>query len=143
MRPLQAIINQGKLMRPRIICHMVSSIDGRLLADRWTPPAAGSSTDIVHRTYEQVAARFEADGWIVGRRTMENFAQGAARAPRAVSGDLRGITLRTARGATLPWPSIRMASCTMSGTMPAAITSWRFWVDLHRERYCWRMCRSP
>jgi hypothetical protein len=27
--------------RPTIICHMVSSIDGRLLAGRWTPPATG------------------------------------------------------------------------------------------------------
>ena len=28
-------------IRPRIICHMVTSIDGRLLVDRWTRPAAG------------------------------------------------------------------------------------------------------
>jgi riboflavin biosynthesis pyrimidine reductase len=88
-------------MRPRIICHMVSSIDGRLLADRWTPAAAGSSADIVHRTYEQVAARFEADGWIVGRKTMEDFAVGAARAAQVVPGDLRGTYVADRKGRDL------------------------------------------
>jgi hypothetical protein len=59
-------------MRPKIICHMVSSIDGRLLVDRWTPPAAGVDEDIVLR-YDEVAARFDADGWIVGRATMDGL----------------------------------------------------------------------
>jgi riboflavin biosynthesis pyrimidine reductase len=76
-------------MRPKIICHMVSSIDGRLLVDRWTPPAAGTHNDIVHRTYEQVASRFDAEGWIVGRKTMEDLAEGAFRTPRTVPGNLR------------------------------------------------------
>jgi hypothetical protein len=66
-------------MRPKIICHMVSSIDERLLMDRWTRPAAGMAADIAHRTYDQIAARFDADGWIVGRKTMESFAEGTAR----------------------------------------------------------------
>jgi riboflavin biosynthesis pyrimidine reductase len=88
-------------MRPRIICHMVSSIDGRLLVDRWTPPASGIDAAIVHRTYEQVAARFDADGWIVGRKTMEDFAEGPARAPRAVSGDLRGTYVADRKGRDL------------------------------------------
>jgi 5-amino-6-(5-phosphoribosylamino)uracil reductase len=76
-------------MRPKIICHMISSIDGRLLVDRWTPPAIGIHNDIVHRTYEQVAARFDADGWIVGRKTMEDFAEGTARTPPTIPDNLR------------------------------------------------------
>jgi len=56
---------------PKIICHTMSSIDGRLLADRWTAPAAGIDADTLRQHYEQVAARFDADGWIVGRKTME------------------------------------------------------------------------
>jgi riboflavin biosynthesis pyrimidine reductase len=71
-------------MRPKIICHMVSSVDGRLLVDRWTPLADGINAEIVHQTYEQVAARFESGGWIVGRRTMEDFAEGTARTPREI-----------------------------------------------------------
>ncbi|SEL90952.1 5-amino-6-(5-phosphoribosylamino)uracil reductase [Pseudoxanthomonas sp. GM95] len=60
-------------MRPKIICHMVSSIDGRLLADRWTPPASGIDPDIVPRHYAQVGTRLEADGLMVGSRTMAEF----------------------------------------------------------------------
>lgn len=66
-------------MRPKIICHMVSSVDGRLLADRWTPPARGIDPEIAHSTYESVATRFPSQGWIVGRKTMEAFADGTAR----------------------------------------------------------------
>jgi 5-amino-6-(5-phosphoribosylamino)uracil reductase len=69
----------GEPMRPTIICHMVSSIDGRLLTYRWTPPAAGIDPASLHRDYDRVAARFDADGWIVGRVTMEDFAKGSAR----------------------------------------------------------------
>ncbi len=65
-------------MRPRIVCHMIGSIDGRLLVDRWTPPAAGLALDLVG-LYDEVAGRFGACGWIAGRRTMSGYANGAAR----------------------------------------------------------------
>lgn len=58
-------------MRPKIICHMVSSIDGRLIADRWTDPAAGLHRKTLLAHYEDVASRFAADAWLVGRKTME------------------------------------------------------------------------
>lgn len=32
-------------MRPSIICHMISSIDGRIVPDRWTAPANGLERD--------------------------------------------------------------------------------------------------
>jgi len=76
-------------MRPKIICHMVSSIDGRLLVERWTPPATGIERGIVHKTYDLVAGRFMADGWIVGRKSMEGYAKGTARAPGAIRDGLR------------------------------------------------------
>ncbi|MDR5798171.1 dihydrofolate reductase family protein [Caballeronia sp. LZ008] len=63
-------------MRPRIICHMISSIDGRLLTERWTPPASGVEKGIISPTYEKVAKALNADGWMVGRKTMEDFAKG-------------------------------------------------------------------
>jgi riboflavin biosynthesis pyrimidine reductase len=76
-------------MRPKIICHMVPSIDGRLLVDRWTPPAVGINGSIVHTTDDQVAGRFTADAWVVGRTSMEDYAQGRARVPKNVLDDLR------------------------------------------------------
>jgi riboflavin biosynthesis pyrimidine reductase len=60
-------------MRPKIICHMMSSIDGRLLADRWTAPAKGINASSLRSHYDQVASRFDSDGWIVGRTTMEEI----------------------------------------------------------------------
>jgi riboflavin biosynthesis pyrimidine reductase len=67
-------------MRPRIICHMGTSIDGRLHPSKFTPPAAGIAADVLRAHYEEVAARFEADGWIVGRRTMAEMAKGTEHA---------------------------------------------------------------
>ncbi|ACL62477.1 RibD family protein [Methylobacterium nodulans] len=68
-------------MRPKIICHMVSSIDGRLHPSRFTVPAAGVDGDRLRRHYDEVAARFGAQGWMVGRKTMQEIAKGAARTP--------------------------------------------------------------
>jgi 5-amino-6-(5-phosphoribosylamino)uracil reductase len=80
-------IGRGRLtMRPKIICHMMSSIDGRLLTRRWTRPAEGIRGDIVARLYEQVAARLGGDGFLIGRKTMEEFAGVTAHEP-ATGGD--------------------------------------------------------
>ncbi|EPX76688.1 dihydrofolate reductase family protein [Salipiger mucosus] len=54
--------------RPEIICHMITSLDGRLLTQRW--PAA---PDELLEVYEGTADRLGADGWIVGRNTMADF----------------------------------------------------------------------
>lgn len=88
-------------MRPKIICHMVSSIDGRLLVDRWTKPASGADAGKLLQHYEDVAARFEADGWIVGRKTMKAYAKGKARAVIPTAGDLRDTYIADRRGRDL------------------------------------------
>lgn len=61
--------------RPYVICHMVPSVDGRIVTTRW--PVPGS----LHSEYERTAARLEGDGWIVGRISMEPYA-GRAALPR-------------------------------------------------------------
>jgi hypothetical protein len=48
--------------------------------------------------YEELAKRFEADGWIVGRVTMEHVVDGVARTPKAVAGDLREIHVADRKG---------------------------------------------
>lgn len=58
--------------KPRVICHMMSSLDGRTILSRW-----GQSPDT--REYEATAATFAADAWICGRVTMEkDFTKGLA-----------------------------------------------------------------
>ena len=59
---------------------MATSIDGRLLVERWTRPASGIAANLIHRHYEALAARLKADGWLVGRKSMAPYANGRARA---------------------------------------------------------------
>jgi riboflavin biosynthesis pyrimidine reductase len=66
-------------MRPKIICHMVTSIDGRLHPSRFTAPASGIDAAVLRRHYDGVADGFKAEGWMVGRTTMQEIAKGAAR----------------------------------------------------------------
>lgn len=55
---------------PKIICHMIESVDGRLYPSRWTPgPAEANISEI----YEKTAATFGATGWMVGRTTMAEY----------------------------------------------------------------------
>jgi riboflavin biosynthesis pyrimidine reductase len=66
-------------MRPYIICHMGTSIDGRLHPSRFTRAAAGISADVLRGHYERIHEGFEADGWIIGRKTMSEMAKGRER----------------------------------------------------------------
>lgn len=66
-------------MRPFIICHMATSLDGRLHPSRFTSPASGISADVLRGHYESVAERFGAEGWIVGRKTMAEMSRAAPR----------------------------------------------------------------
>src|ERR1700754_525245 len=66
-------------MRPYIICHMGTSIDGRLHPSRFTRAAADISQDVLRGHYEKVHDSFEADAWIVGRKTMSEMAKGTDR----------------------------------------------------------------
>ncbi|GLC25268.1 RibD family protein [Roseisolibacter agri] len=58
--------------RPRVICHMMASLDGRIVTEEW-PLSADE-----RREYEQLHATYGSDGWLCGRITMEqHFAAGA------------------------------------------------------------------
>ena len=64
--------------RPYVICHMMPSIDGRIVTRDWELKNAS-------REYERTAATFEADAWIIGRISMEPYA-GKARVPARKNG---------------------------------------------------------
>ena len=69
--------------RPRVICHMATSVDGRIVVDGWPDSSA------VRRVYEQIHATYEADAWMCGRITMEPFA-GATRSDAEVKREYGG-----------------------------------------------------
>lgn len=75
--------------RPRIVCHMVSAIDGRLITNRWTQAAEDDDANLILSVYDEAAAEIGGDGWLVGRKTMQSvLPQIDARAvPRGEAGD--------------------------------------------------------
>jgi 2,5-diamino-6-(ribosylamino)-4(3H)-pyrimidinone 5'-phosphate reductase len=72
-----------KTQRPRVICHMMTSIDGRIVPTGWPLPAEA------RKQYELVHASYDADGWICGRVTMESFAK-AVRSDVDVAREYKG-----------------------------------------------------
>jgi riboflavin biosynthesis pyrimidine reductase len=94
--------------RPRIVCHMTMSVDGRQVVDRWTPSADGVGVrQLVGHHYDEVAARFGADGWIVGRVTMEEFTEGTGSLTPQQAAD--GAALRTAHHGARDGRSVAVA----------------------------------
>ncbi|MDD4413783.1 MAG: dihydrofolate reductase family protein [Oscillospiraceae bacterium] len=58
-------------MKPKIICHMMSSVDGRLIGDRWSLPFDGKKRDDLYEPYFELSKEQNADGWMVGRSTIQ------------------------------------------------------------------------
>ncbi|MBV8744283.1 MAG: RibD family protein [Xanthobacteraceae bacterium] len=57
-------------MKPYVICHMVVSVDGRILTGRWRPD------DPARRAlFEPLHERLAVDAWLVGRITGQEYAK--------------------------------------------------------------------
>ena len=56
-----------------IVCHMITSLDGCILLERWSKPA--ERVDFT-QVYEATAKRLQGDGWMLGRITMAEYGQG-------------------------------------------------------------------
>jgi riboflavin biosynthesis pyrimidine reductase len=59
-------------MKPYVICHMVSSVDGRILASRWRPQGVGMGL------FERFQELPGGDAWLVGRVTGQEYAKAEA-----------------------------------------------------------------
>jgi riboflavin biosynthesis pyrimidine reductase len=60
-------------MKPYVICHMCTTIDGRILSGRWKDLPARISSG---KLFETTAASFGIGAWLVGTTTMKEFADG-------------------------------------------------------------------
>ena len=70
-------------MRPHVICHMVTTVDGKILPGRWGKlPGPKGPADL----YETTAASFGIGAWVVGNTTMKEFAGHAQKLPRPAKG---------------------------------------------------------
>lgn len=66
--------------KPYVICHMASSVDGRIIAENW-----GDKLDQFGGLYEDCHNSFDSQAWMVGRVTMEkDFTEG--KKPESVKG---------------------------------------------------------
>jgi riboflavin biosynthesis pyrimidine reductase len=65
-------------MKPHVICHMLASVDGRVLGHRWRPKGNG-----VPGLYERLHDEIGCDAWLVGRVTGGEFAKAKAPYPPA------------------------------------------------------------
>ncbi|MGO4671742.1 RibD family protein [Bosea sp. 2YAB26] len=70
-------------MRPIVICHMLSSLDGSLHPSRFTWSPDGSKAEW-SRLYEEVHEGLEPDAWLVGRVTMAEISKVGPHAPAQV-----------------------------------------------------------
>ncbi len=70
----------GMPERPYVICHMLPSVDGRIVTGAWSLPRR------LLAEYERTGSSFDADAWIIGRISMEPYAGHAALPPRTGSG---------------------------------------------------------
>lgn len=57
-------------MKPNVICHMATSIDGRTLPSRWRPEREGGT-----RLFERVHEELGGDAWLIGRITGQELAK--------------------------------------------------------------------
>ena len=60
-------------MKPYTVCHMVASVDGRILHSRWRPRTREGGD-----LFERLHARLGGDAWLVGRVTGQEFAKAKA-----------------------------------------------------------------
>lgn len=66
-------------MRPYVICHMCTTIDGKILGDRWGKLPGGKDNPTL---FETTAASFGIGAWLVGTTTMHEFSGRNIKLPR-------------------------------------------------------------
>jgi 5-amino-6-(5-phosphoribosylamino)uracil reductase len=110
-------------MKPYVICHMCTTIDGRILAERW-PRLPGGKNGA--NLFESTADTFGIGAWLVGTTTMREFAGrnvGLKAARRRVE---RTTTSPTGTRGALPSAPTPRARCA-SRSRTSTATTWSCW----------------
>ena len=56
-------------MKPKIICHIMSSVDGRLIDGRWTAPYEVERGELLE-VYVAIGRELNTDAWMFGKNTV-------------------------------------------------------------------------
>lgn len=57
-------------MKPEVICHIMSSVDGRLLPARWTAPFDETNPATLFKEYAVIGRQLDTDAWMFGKATV-------------------------------------------------------------------------
>lgn len=60
-------------MKPKVICHIMSSVDGRLLDNRWTQPFGETDKTELLKVYAAIARDLNTDAWMFGKKTVRDI----------------------------------------------------------------------
>ena len=122
-------------MKPYVICHMNSSVDGRILGSRWRPVE-----NRMARLFERLHEQLGGGSWLIGRVTGSEYAKAEAypdrtgqtyprepwvvrrdaAAPGTASGRRRTTVARTRKGASSDSREVAMPP------PPRMVTSWSY-----------------
>lgn len=62
-------------MKPYVLCHMVTSVDGRIWGSRWRPKG-NVIPNLFERLHDQLVEELGGASWLCGRVTAQEFARG-------------------------------------------------------------------
>lgn len=60
-------------MRPKVICHIMGSADGRLLVERWSAPFGDTSLTDTLGVYSRIGKSLNTDAWTFGKNTITDI----------------------------------------------------------------------
>ena len=60
-------------MKPKVICHVMASVDGHLQVERWTAPHPVDSRSDVMKAYPEIGRSLHTDAWTFGRNTVREI----------------------------------------------------------------------
>jgi len=85
-------------MKLYVICHMCTSLDGKIIGDRW-----GKLSGYKHEStlFESTAASFGIGAWLVGTTTMDEFDSPKFKLPRAPKNFQRGDHIASKKAKSL------------------------------------------
>lgn len=60
-------------MKPQIICHIMSSVDGRLLTARWSQPFDDTPSSALFQVYAAIGRELGTSAWMFGKNTVREI----------------------------------------------------------------------
>ena len=57
-------------MKPKVICHIMCSVDGHIQVERWTKPADGTPKSEMMKIYSEIGRTLSTDAWTFGKNTV-------------------------------------------------------------------------